>query len=164
MLQKTVTTSIASIDRLRHTLQVSGNAARGLISTFDPSRVTFYTCDFSKPLLGLDQAIDDGLLNQITHIIHNAWTVNFNLSLSTFARTNIVGLGTLIQLSAESANRIQIFFVSSIGTVVNWRQTGHKGPVPEEIIDDPEAQSIKAMRNPNGSLSTYYILLTRGVV
>jgi thioester reductase-like protein len=119
-------------------LQVSGNAARGLISTFDPSRVTFYTCNFSKPLLGLDQAIYDRLLNQITHIIHNAWTVNFNLSLSTFASTNIVGLGTLIQFCAESTNRIQIFFVSSIGTVVNWRQAGYQGAVPEEIIDDPE--------------------------
>lgn len=120
-------------------LQVTGNAARGLLSAFDPNRVTFYTCDFSKPLLGLDQAIYDGLLNQITHIIHNAWTVNFNLSLSTFARTNIMGLSTLIQFSAESANRIQIFFVSSIGTVVNWRQAGHQGAVPEEIIENPEA-------------------------
>lgn len=120
-------------------LQASGNAGRGLISAFDPGRVTFYTCDFSKPLLGLDQAIYDGLLSQITHIIHNAWTVNFNLSLSTFARTNIVGLNTLIQFSAESTNRVQIFFVSSIGTVVNWRQAGQHGAVPEEIIDEPEA-------------------------
>jgi len=48
-------------------------------------------CDFSKPLLGLRKAIYDKLLSQVTHIVHKAWTVNFNLSLSTFA-TNIEGI------------------------------------------------------------------------
>lgn len=117
--------------------QASANTARGLVNSFDSSRVTFYTCDFSKPLLGLDEAVYGTLLNQVTHIIHNAWTVNFNLSLATFAKTNIEGIKTLIQFSVDSARRSQIFFVSSVGTAVRWKKAGHPGAVPEEVMPDP---------------------------
>lgn len=117
--------------------QISINTARGLTSSFDSSRVSFYMCDFSKPLLGLDKATYDTLLGQVTHIVHNAWTVNFNLSLSTFVKTNIEGIKTLIHFSVESARRSKIFFVSSLGTVVRWRQVGHQDAVPEEVLADP---------------------------
>lgn len=117
--------------------QTSANTTRGLTSSFEPVRVTFMTCDFSKPLLGLERSSYGRLLGQITHIIHNAWTVNFNLSLSTFAATNIFGIKSLIEFTVEAPRQPQIFFVSSMGTVMRWRQAGHSGPVPEEPIDDP---------------------------
>jgi thioester reductase-like protein len=117
--------------------QVSSNTARGLEAVFDRSRVSFYTADFSQPFFGLEKATYDGLLNRVTHVVHNAWTVNFNLSLSTFARTNLEGVRSFIRFSLDSAHRSQVFFVSSIGAVAGWTRAGRQGPVPEEIINDP---------------------------
>lgn len=117
--------------------QIAMNRQRGLSSSFDPARVTFLTCDFAKPLLGLDQAIYDRLLACVTHVIHNAWTVNFNLALSTYVPANLGGIMTLIKFAVDSCRRVQTFFVSSVGTVMGWKQSGHLGPVPEEPIDDP---------------------------
>jgi thioester reductase-like protein len=112
------------------------NTSRGLIALFDPSRVTFVHCDFSNPSLGLDGELYEQLVANVSHIIHNAWTVNFNMSLPTMVRANFTGLQFLIDLTANSLRRAQLFFISSLGTVMNWRRAGHEGPVPEEIIND----------------------------
>ena len=131
--------------------QTATNASRGLSSTFESSRVTFQKCDFSQPLLGLSQSIYDEILGKVTHIIHNAWTVDFNLSLASLAQTNISGTCSLINLAADSANHAQMFFVSSIGTVMNWTKSGQEGPVPEEIIDN------MAVAQPIGYAESKYI-------
>ncbi|KAM5346106.1 hypothetical protein ACJ41O_009111 [Fusarium nematophilum] len=112
------------------------NAARGLISLLRPSVVTFLQCDFFDPLLGLQQDMYDRLAADATHIIHNAWTVNFNLSAPTLVSANIPGVQALIQLAAATAHSAGLFLISSIGTVMNWRKSGRQGPVPEVIITD----------------------------
>lgn len=131
--------------------QTTINKSRGLISSFEPSRITFLRCDFSKPDFGLERAAYDLLVDKTTHIIHNAWSVNFNVSLATLATTNIAGVRTFIDLAASSTHRAQIFFVSSIGTVMNWVGAGHQGPVPEEIIKD------SAVTQPLGYAQSKYI-------
>lgn len=89
----------------------------------------------SKPLFGLSKPIYDELLQQVTHIIHNAWAVDFNLSLSSFEETHIRGVRQFIDFSVHSENRAQIFFTSSISTLMNWR-ANHSGAVPEQVFDD----------------------------
>ncbi len=115
--------------------QLKSNSGRGLTTSWGPDRVSFLQTDMSKPLFGLPKAIYDELLQQVTHIIHNAWAVDFNLSLSSFEDTHIRGVRQFIDFSIHSENRAQIFFTSSISTIMNW-SANHSGAVPEQIFDD----------------------------
>ena len=115
--------------------QMKSNSSRGLTMSLTPDRVTFLQSDMSKPLLGLPKPTYDELLQQVTHVIHNAWAVDFNLSLSSFEETHIRGVRQFIDFSVHSENRAHIFFTSSISTVMNWR-ANHSGAVPEKIFDD----------------------------
>ena len=114
--------------------QASVNTLRGLSTQFDPERVHFLTSDLSKPHLGLPDDLYTTILSQVTLILHNAWQVDFNLSLSSF-ESHICGVRDLIDLSHHSPHNPHIFFLSSIGAVMNW-PFNHTGPVPEEIIQD----------------------------
>ena len=120
--------------------QAEVNASRGLTTIWNSSHVKFLTGDLTKKYLGLGREIYAEIQTNIDLIIHNAWQVDFNLSLESYEPTHIEGVRNLIELSAESPNQIEIFFVSSISAVMKWPP--HKGLVPESIIDDyavPEA-------------------------
>lgn len=113
-------------------LQAKRNQMRGLHFQFDSNRVTFLTTDLSKANLGLPTAEYEKLFH-VTSIIHNAWPVNFNLSLSAF-RPQLAGLVNLIQLAAL-ANSASLFFVSSIGSVMSYSPAS--GLVEEEVLVNP---------------------------
>ncbi|KAF7956004.1 hypothetical protein EAE96_004925 [Botrytis aclada] len=115
------------------------------------ARVTFFTTDLSKPQLGL-RLEDYSNLLQATRIIHNAWPVNFNLSLSSF-RPSIEGLINLIALAVSSAGG-KLFFVSSISSVMGYKTSS--GATPEDIIHastDPNESIV----GPNGYAESKYI-------
>lgn len=115
--------------------QEFSSASRGLTSQWSPERVTFLTSDYSKDDLGLDQETFLEIRDYATVIVHNAWQVDFNLSLASYEHGHISGVRKLIDLSAQSTHRAKIFFVSSIASVMAW-PVHHTGPVPEEIIAD----------------------------
>ncbi|MCJ1463036.1 hypothetical protein MMC07_001640 [Pseudocyphellaria aurata] len=115
--------------------QALSSASRGLASQWSPERVIFLTSDFSKDDLGLDQKMFSEIQNRATVIVHNAWQVNFNLSLESYEHGQISGVRNLIDFAAQSVHRAKIFFISSIASVMEW-PNHHTGPVPEEIIDD----------------------------
>ena len=112
-------------------LQIGRNRARGLPTQLDASRVTFLTADLSKLHLGLSFEIYRRLLNTVTHIIHNAWPVNFNLSLSSF-QPQLHGLINLVKLSSTAATSPHLFFVSSISSVMSYHTPSLQ--TPEEVI------------------------------
>lgn len=56
----------------------------------------------------------------MTHILHNAWPVNFNLSLDSFADTHIHGVRQLVDFSARSTHGAAIYFLSTVGTVQDY--------------------------------------------
>ncbi|TWU74321.1 putative secondary metabolism biosynthetic enzyme [Metarhizium rileyi] len=101
------------------------NAARGLVMDF--SKVVFLSADLSQPDLGLGSMRYDDLLATADRIIHNAWPVNFNMSVSSF-EPYIRGVRNLVDFSAAASKQVPIVFLSSIGTVSNWTSPG---PVPE---------------------------------
>ena len=115
--------------------QTLSNASRGLTTQWDPQRVTFLASDFSKDDLGLSQEKFSEIQERATIIVHNAWQVDFNLSLASYEHAHISGVRNLIELSAASTHRAKIFFISSIASVMAWSDH-HAGPVPEEIIVD----------------------------
>ena len=117
-------------------LQSKRNKARGLSPPFLSDRVTFLTSDLSKPFLGLEHHVYADILSSATDIIHNAWPVNFNVSLATF-QPHLTGVVNLISLAASGDRSPSILFVSSISSVSSY--TGGAGPVPEQVIEDHTA-------------------------
>jgi thioester reductase-like protein len=110
--------------------QSTYSAARGLSTDF--SKVEFLGVDLSKPLFGLTQARFNDLLATADRIIHNAWPVNFNISVTSF-EPHIFGVRQLVEFANKAAKRVPIIFISSIGTVSGWTK---QEPVPEHRLDD----------------------------
>ena len=58
-------------------------------------------------------------LKSVTHIIHNAWPVNFNLHLSSF-EPHVKGLCHLVRLALLNTGTIRIMFTSSIAVASRY--------------------------------------------
>ena len=114
----------------------------------DAKRVTFLTADLSQEYLGLQQRTFHKLVNTATLIIHNAWPVNFNLSLPAF-RTQLDGLVNLIGFTATAKTSPRLFFVSSISSVMSHGSSFQE--IPEEVISSDSAPG------PNGYAESKYL-------
>ncbi|KAJ6492294.1 putative aminoadipate reductase [Mycena sanguinolenta] len=83
--------------------------------------------------LGLDSELYEEIQKSVTLIIHNAWTVDFNMVLVSF-EPQIQGTRHLIDLARSSLNRPRFVFASSIAAAQGW--DFNKGPCPEELLPD----------------------------
>ncbi|KAG5657624.1 hypothetical protein KAF25_007657 [Fusarium avenaceum] len=110
--------------------QHSVNDSRGLTQDF--SKVEFLYADLSLPDMGLGKDKYDSLLESVDRVVHNAWPVNFNISVSSF-ESSIRGVRHLVDFSAAASKHVPIIFVSSIGTVGNWKSSDR---VPEVALND----------------------------
>lgn len=110
--------------------QLQSNEERGLRTEF--LKTEFMQADLSQPNFGLDSSIYNRLLSSVDRIVHNAWPVNFNLSVESFA-PSIHGVLSLAKFSFHAAKHVPIAFMSSIGSADMW--TG-PGPVPETSLPD----------------------------
>ena len=107
------------------------------LSKSEWAKINLYECNLNQNgfCLGLKAA---GQLLTVTHIIHNAWPVNFSWSLSSF-EPHIRGFVNLIQVALESTSwradgkHTRVMFASSIAVVANYPLLNHDGPqqVPE---------------------------------
>lgn len=129
-------------------LQTERNQIQGLPAQVDPSRVTFLRADLSQPQLGLPSPIFQNLLGTVTLVIHNAWPVNFNLSLPSF-RPQLGGLLNLIHFVANAPSSARLFFISSISSVMSYRHLSP--PIPETVITADTAPG------PNGYAESKYV-------
>ncbi|KAF2481573.1 hypothetical protein BDY17DRAFT_326254 [Neohortaea acidophila] len=103
-------------------------------------RVHFlYSTSLAAPYLGLpnEEALHQLRLAQISHIIHNAWPVNFNLSLQSFS-PHLSGVRALVEFSASLPSPAKIIFVSSLSSVTSLSLASDSS-VPEHIILEPSA-------------------------
>ncbi len=68
-------------------------------------------------------------------IIHNAWRLDFNLSLSSF-ESNIRGTSHLVEFArnARYASSLKFLFTSSVTSASSWDQS--KGSYPEDVVLD----------------------------
>lgn len=73
------------------------------------------------------------LRNSVTTIIHNAWKLDFNLSLSSF-EPNVQATRNLIDFARSSpyAASLKFLFTSSISSAYSWDKT--QGSYPEDIV------------------------------
>ncbi|KAK2591580.1 hypothetical protein QQS21_010731 [Conoideocrella luteorostrata] len=93
-------------------------------------KVKFLEANLSEPNFGLPRAEYKTILTQVTDIIHNAWQVNFNLSIESFA-TQIAGVQNMIEFAAHSTFGARICYISSVSAV-----GGRIGEVAEQIYTD----------------------------
>lgn len=112
-----------------HSRQLESSQERGLSTDF--AKVTFLHADLSKPDLGLATA-DFASLRETDCIVHNAWPVNFNLTVESF-EGHIRGVRHLIDVALSAARNTSVVFVSSIATVSNWSS---KCNIPESYLPD----------------------------
>lgn len=112
--------------------QATVHEKRGLITDF--SKVLFFEADLEKDHLGLGESAYRDLALKITHIVHNAWPVDFNLSLSSF-EPQLTGCLHLLKLATEALHLDDLSFVSSIGVASGWTKK-YSNEVPEAKIGD----------------------------
>ena len=80
--------------------------------------------------------------------MHNAWRVDFNLSLQSF-EAHVAGTRKLVDFSCAIERPVRLLFTSSISEARNWDVS--IGPVPEDPI--PSAEIATA----NGYGSSKYV-------
>ncbi|KAI1364260.1 hypothetical protein F5Y08DRAFT_353718 [Xylaria arbuscula] len=94
------------------------------------SKIVCLRCDLSA--LNLDLSVDDRscITNEATHIIHAAWTVNFNLGLRSF-ENQLANTRDLVEIANTAGAKF--YFISSTAAVSNMRS----GAVPEKVSSEP---------------------------
>ncbi|KAL8928039.1 MAG: hypothetical protein Q9172_001094 [Xanthocarpia lactea] len=114
-------------------INAEASAAAGSMTSINATTV------YANPSISrLTEACSASLLGDVTHIVHNAWEVNFNLPLASFEIPHLLGVRQFIDFSARSAYGASILFISSVSSTMGW-SVNHSGPVPECIIDDCSA-------------------------
>jgi carbohydrate kinase (thermoresistant glucokinase family) len=91
--------------------------------------------DLSDARLGITKSFYEEISSSISAIIHCAWSVNFNMQLSSFEKSNIAGVANLIALCQATVNTVRSIpaasfnFCSSVSTVSRTTVV----PVPESL-------------------------------
>ncbi|KAH8804874.1 hypothetical protein F5884DRAFT_735559 [Xylogone sp. PMI_703] len=110
-------------------------ASRGIqLSKYQESKIIAYPSDLTKEDTGLSPDAFQKLLKSLTHVIHAAWAVNFNLGIGSF-EPHIRGLHNLLSLCLRVQKRspAAFFFCSSISVAGS---TPKPSTVPEAVIED----------------------------
>ena len=100
-------------------------------------KLSVFQSDLSKPNLGLSGNDYEFLLNNVTHIVHNAWLMNANWPLKNFESQlqimrNLLDLTREISCRRPLETKVTFQFISSIATVGHWPLWTGKKNVPEE--------------------------------
>lgn len=103
---------------------------RGLDPTI-PEKVEFVETSLGEYHLGIDDAKYQEMLQSVDTIVHNAWRMDFNISVESFEGVHIRAVRSLVDFSLESAHSAHIHFLSSIGAIGGW--TLSNGPVIPEL-------------------------------
>ncbi|CAL1703594.1 unnamed protein product [Somion occarium] len=112
---------------------------RGLpVELLSSGKLVQLTADLSLDDIGLDSDVLKEIKCSATHIIHNAWKVDFNLSLSSF-ESYIANTRKFVDLSTQFTKNVRFLFTSSIAVATGWDVS--KGAVPEDVLDHQEVLS-----------------------
>ncbi|KAH9937867.1 acetyl-CoA synthetase-like protein [Epithele typhae] len=115
--------------RQRETLKVMG-IDPGVLET---EKLLFYAADLASSTLGLCPEVYQEVRSGVTVIIHSAWRVDFNVTLTSFEPL-IAGVRNLINLALASPvpGGAAMLFVSSLSAVLNQPASRH---ISEDTLD-----------------------------
>ena len=128
--------------------QIEKNRLLGLQHPPSNKRISFLTVDLSQKFFNLTKSQYDELKSKTTIVIHNAWTVNFNLVLSSF-KPQLENLTNLLAFACESAKPARFFYISSISSVISY--CSKDGKTPEKPVTSDTAPG------PNGYSQSKYV-------
>ena len=128
-------------------VQAQRNETNGLQCPLTESRVSFLKSDLSQPNLGMTKDQYEEVVSKTTLFIHNAWSVNFNLSLSSFT-AQLDGLVRLLTTLNNSASLVRFFYISSISSLMS------SSPNAEMISEQPFTSDETP--GPNGYADSKY--------
>ncbi|KAJ7613299.1 acetyl-CoA synthetase-like protein [Mycena polygramma] len=105
------------------------------VNLLSSSKLVYLEGDTSSADLGLPFGVWSTLRDTVTVVIHNAWSLDFNKSLSSF-EPHVKGTRNLIDLALQSPHKsgVRFLFTSSIGSAQGWDR--ERGPFPEEVQFD----------------------------
>ncbi|KAF5356672.1 hypothetical protein D9757_013209 [Collybiopsis confluens] len=105
------------------------------VSLLASAKLVFLEGDISLPDLGLSKFVLDEMRQDLTMIIHNAWTFGFRKTLPFF-EDHVKGTRTLIDLARSSvqSEHLRFLFASTCSAMQSWDE--RKGPYPEKLISD----------------------------
>ncbi|KAJ5533542.1 NRPS-like enzyme [Penicillium frequentans] len=100
--------------------QVASFDKKNMSSTWltETSRVQFWLSSLGDEYLGLTPEKYSFLEKNVDIVIHNAWLVNFNQPIASFA-SHIVGVRRLLRLIEQSSHNADFHFVSSVSAVMS---------------------------------------------
>jgi carbohydrate kinase (thermoresistant glucokinase family) len=107
-------------------------------------KIICYAADLSDKNLGLTPETYEKVASGLRSIIHCAWSVNFNMRLSSFEKSSIAGVANLISLceatkkGVRSAPSASFNFCSSVSTVARATEV----PVPERLPEPSWSQDM----------------------
>ncbi|KAK1240278.1 hypothetical protein MKX08_007720 [Trichoderma sp. CBMAI-0020] len=94
--------------------------------------------NLAEPDLGLSKSAYESITENLTAVIHCAWSVNFNMQLSSFEKGNIAGVSHLVSLCQSAQPPATMNFCSSVSTCSQSTVI----PVPERVPDFSWAQNM----------------------
>ncbi|KAJ7193924.1 hypothetical protein GGX14DRAFT_378403 [Mycena pura] len=99
----------------------------------DSPKLSLLAADIARPSFDLPASVYQQMQDSVTHIIHSAWPVDFNLALRSF-EPNLKGLRKLIDVSLGSplVTPPPLLYTSSVGVFQNVSATN---PLKETRID-----------------------------
>lgn len=118
--------------------QIKSFQEKGLVFDSDAeAKVEFLQASFGAERFGLDSSKYDEMVRSVDTIIHNAWRVDFNISVDSFEDVHIRGVRRFVDFSQQSTHHAHIHFVSSVSTVGAWSSAN--GPaISEAPLEDCE--------------------------
>ncbi|THV08177.1 acetyl-CoA synthetase-like protein [Dendrothele bispora CBS 962.96] len=111
-------------------------------------KLVLLEAQLSEEKFGLEENVFEGMKKELTHIIANAWRVDFNLGLTSF-ESDIKGLRYMIDLALTT--RSLLVFTSSVG-IFQGSNNAEKRPFPESPVS-PKSLPLVATLKANGSLN-----------
>ncbi|KAI1804327.1 hypothetical protein F4811DRAFT_552992 [Daldinia bambusicola] len=101
------------------------------------SKLSVFETDMSKPNLGLPTGDYQNIVDNVTHIIHNAWLMNAKYPLRNFESQfqimkNLLNLSREISLRRIPGSKVTFQFISSIAAVGHRPIWSGESIVPEE--------------------------------
>ena len=120
-------------DRLIQTLRT--RQVYSCFAGFPQSKLIAVPAALSEPDLGLDFQTYNGLITEVTDVVHCAWSVNFNLHLKSFEKDSIAGLKNLLDLclNVQRPTPASFNFCSSVSAVVNTERSQIPESLPENL-------------------------------
>ncbi|KAL1663173.1 hypothetical protein GGF50DRAFT_116273 [Schizophyllum commune] len=109
------------------------------VGLLDSEKLVSLQGDVCAERLGQSEAVFREMLASVSVIIHVAWRLDFNLGVNAF-ESSIHGSRALVDLARQTRHRDSLRFLltSSIASAASWHgDAATRGPVPEELIDDP---------------------------